>query len=221
MDMARLNVSIQKFMLSMRRGITNCIDEVAIMERLTTNGYGPDRMNEGLELCEKLEQARERYETLTAAKEKATEDRDEKLEELNRYYKAHLKMSRKLFPKESASYSALGLKGRRETSIPGITAQVQKFYNAALVDPEIQDVLLQVNIDTPKLQHGLTLLRELLDLETKQKAAVAEKEEARAEQEKQRRINEKWFSTCKTVAQHAFADRPHLMEILDVKVEVE
>ena len=183
--MARLNISIQKFMLSMRRGITNCVDEVAIMERLSPNGYDSDRMNEGLDLCEKLEHAREKYENLAAAQEKATAERNEKKGELKRYYKAHLEMSRKLFDKESAAYSALGLKGKRETSIPGITAQVQKFYNTALADPEIQDVLLRVNVDTAKLQHGLDLLKELLDLETKQKAAMAEKEEARAEQKKQ------------------------------------
>ncbi len=219
--MARLNLSIQKFMLSMRRGLTNCIDEVAIMERLILNGYGPDRMNEGLTLCDKLEQAREKYENLAAAQEKATAVRDEKREELMTYYKAHIDMSRKLFSRESAEYSALGLKGKRETSIPGIAAQVQKFYKTALADPDIQEVLLQVNIDNVKLQHGLDLLGELLDLETKQKAAMAEKEEARAEQEKQHQENEKWFSTCKTVAKHAFADRPHLMEILDVKVELD
>jgi DNA-binding protein H-NS len=221
MDMARLNLSIHKFMLSMRRGLTNSINEVAIMERLTPNGYGPDRMNEGLALCEKLEQAREKYERLAAAQEKATAERNKKKRELMRYFGAHIETCRKLFDTESTAYSALGLRGKRESKIEGITAQVKKFYNTALTDPEIQNVLMQVNLDTAKLQHGLDLLQELLDLETKQKAAMAEKEEARAEQVKQRRFNEKWFSTCKTVAKHAFTDRPHLMEILDVKVETE
>jgi hypothetical protein len=212
--MSEQRKSMDQRLLEARIVIDNSLSNQDILDKVTLFGYDQERLQAALALyhnvidlimTQRIEYG-EQYEatnTLQAAWDTA-----------DAAYKRTLKISRLVFEGNAEARNALGLNGRRKTSIGGWIEQTMFFYKAMLETPAFIAAMTPYSYDQAKLSAENALVQAVIDAKSQQNTERGQAQEATKARDAKMDELDQWISAYKIVAEVALDESPQKLEQL-------
>lgn len=208
------NKSIDDVKLICLIAITNVGNISEIAERMALYTYTADKMMEGQQLHDQLEQLISMQIAHKADKQALTNTLHHARATAQAAYIRVVKLARIAFQGQVEPWKTLGLEGSRAVGMAEMLAQARRFYTNALNDADILAALQRYHVTEADLLQGLALLAAVDTA-----SAAREKAHGLALQTTQTRDEtlqklKAWVSDMFAVARVALEDRPDLLYAL-------
>lgn len=198
--------------------LNNAKDLPDLLADLSLQGYGEEKLDEGLALLATAQTAvptqdREYGEQLDASDELTAE-----AQAARKVYMRHAKLARTVLEDDRGLLEDLGLRGRRKRSLVGWLDQARNFYTSALAKPEILARLDAIKITEPMLTDTLAAVEAV---EEQRRTAREEREDSQSAtvaKDKAMEPLDKWMGKSFKVARVVFEDEPQKLEALGLTI---
>jgi hypothetical protein len=202
-----------------RNAITNAMGNKEISLALAGYGYDKKRLQDGLSLCEKVEQLNavkheeygEQYEATDALKAARVE--------ANKLYMKHVKLARIAFKKERLISGALMLDGNRSDSYTGWLNQANVFYTNALKRENVLTGFALLGITREELEEGQARVKEVEKKFSHQNEQTSEAQDATRQRDLVFDDLDEWTGDLIAVSRIALEEKPQYLEMLGVVVK--
>ncbi len=143
---------------------------------------------------------------------------NEKLEEVENYYKPLRTKAKVVFRNNSEVQLQLMINGSFPKSYPTLIERTEKFFNTLNTNPELLAQLSRLAVIKEDIAQGLGLIGELKGFRAKYQVERGESQEATKAKDKALKELEDWIIDFKEIAELALEDQPQLQESLGIFV---
>jgi len=210
--------SIPELLLDANTAIENTLNDEEILSAVAEFGYDEQTINAGKVLYDKTNQLQQQQQKEYGDQYTASAAFKAKLAEAKSVYIRFVKVARVAFKNDYAAFQKLALAGKRKHSFSDWFAQVEQFYNNALVDPAVLSALSKFGVTQAKLEQGKQLAQETQDAAVAKKKESGEAQQATLTRDKAADELDDWLSDYKALAKIALEDKPQLLEKLGILV---
>jgi hypothetical protein len=187
-----------------------------IIEAMTPNGFGEERLEEGLALWSKTNDLfavrhRERGEQYESG-----EAFHEIFEKARRVNQLAVKCARRVFKKNPHAWEELQLHGPRSVVFPEWYKQSSTFYTNVLAKPQYISELGYFGYTEAKVREERALTEEVMAANNLHIQQIGESQEATKLRNATFKEFEDWMINFYTVAKHALSDKPQWLEKLGI-----
>jgi hypothetical protein len=199
--------------------ITNAMGNSVISQALARCGYDEERLQQGMDLYNKVQELNAAKEDEYGDQYAATDALVTSRVEANKMYTKHLTFARIAFKNEPQIENSLMLKGARADSYSGWLQQANVFYTNALKKEKIITGFALMGITRKELEKGQAMVKEVeQNFSTKHQETTEAQDATRMRDRAFDELNE-WVSDLITVSRIALDDKPEYMEMLGVVVK--
>ena len=212
------NSTVDELVTGSRAALTNALNESSLAP-LANYGYNKEKLKEGTQLVDLLEELHLRKRNEYDTKELATHKKYQEWERANEVYVDLLDLSRVVFKNDLQERVELDLDGKRAQALPGWIAQANKFYTNAMKSKVILKKLGKYNITSETFQKGLDMLDPLEDAYAKQDSDKGIAQNATLERDAAKEELVKYMSEFQDFATIALKKNPQLLEQIGIVVK--
>lgn len=196
--------------------ITNAGGE-EVQTFLSEYGITPERIAQGKVLYDRVQVLYQTQKTEYAEQYDATKILNALWETADAQYVKHVKLARMAFEHDLASFSKLGLAGKRKSTLSGWLTQARQFYNNSLSDDELITKLGRYNLTKEKLQVVEAMIDQVETAYAQQKREEGEAQQATVDRDAAVDALDAWMSENMSVARIALEEKPQYLEKLGIK----
>jgi len=207
------HITLDELILAANTAINNA-DHAEIAPLLLKRGYAPADIAAGKTLVDNVQTLDEKQKKEYSEQYQATETYNKDWNELKLMYSEHVELARIAFENDLHNYVQLGLQGRRKESFSGYMQQAKQYYNNALKDQAVMDVLSKKGISKKELEDTLVLIEKVEKEKYAQQKETGEAQQATKVRDAAHDDLGKWFGEFKRVAIVALSSKPVLAKIL-------
>lgn len=214
----RLFISESKFLERTRIALTNAASQSEISAKMAKFGMDQDKLLEGIDLHKRAESTRDLHEKEGIDSRRASNAYREVFEDLQALFKRHRDLVRMLFKRNPDVLVRFAVSGRLPTKYNEFFERCRRFYQTIQNNPDLQELVLPLEITPDIVADCLAKLDELLATRANFDKETGEWQDAT--QEKNRILLElkEWMDDFDTAAKVALYDNPQLLETLGIFV---
>lgn len=198
--------------------LENAVTQNEIVEALTSVGYTSEIMSEGKQ---KYQNAFNVFENNKVEDDQTREARkiyNEKLIELETYFKPLRTKAKVIFRNDSQVQTQLMIVGSLPNSYPTLIERTEKFFNTLNTDSELLAKLSRLAVNEEQIATGLRLISELKQERAKYQIEIGESQESTKRKDQALKELENWIIDFKEIAGLALEYKPQLLESLGIFV---
>jgi hypothetical protein len=200
-----------------RNTLNRAINDPKIMALLTPRGYGFEQLQEGLALCDVVQNSLEAHGSTRLSKANITQTFNENWQNVKYYYHLDVQAARFAFKKNEGSSYFLQLAGKRFTSFDKWYVQAHEFYNGLRNQPELQSAVEKLGLTAERVTLGIQRLNELDAMHSQQQM----QQDSATNTSRQRReafaaLNQ-WVYSFRRYARLALAATPEHLKTLGLE----
>jgi len=209
---------IEEYLVRVRVSLETALRNLEILAALEIVDYGEVKIAAGLDLLDQADLLFEVQKTAYNQRYTATETLYQARTAADERYEKNRDLALLVFKRDSDRQRQLGIDQPKERSFSGWLRQVQRFYDNALAAPEIVEALSRYNLTQADLESGLALVQD-----AGQRYQLREEKKAAAQQATKDRdaactALDVWFGDFAGFAEYALADKPQLVEALQLGI---
>ena len=210
--------SESKFLERSRTALVNAASNAEIRSRIAKFGMNEEKLQEGLNMHDRASRQKDRHEKEGIDSRLASNAYRQLFEELQALFKRHRDLVRIYFKRKPDILIRLGVSGRLPTRYNEFFDRFGQFYETIQNNPDLQELVLPLDISSDTVSECLDKLQELLTARSGFDNEFAELQDAT--QEKNRLLLElkEWMDDFDTIAKVALYDNPQLLEALGIFV---
>jgi hypothetical protein len=210
--------SESKFLERSRIALVNAASNAEIMSRMAKFGMNEEKLLEGLSLHDRAKAVKDRHEKEGVDSRLASNAYRNLFEDQQALFKRHRDLVRIYFKRKPDVLTRLRVSGRLPTKYNEFFERCRTFYLVIQNNPDLQELVLPLDITPEVVADCLAKLDELLKARASFDKDTAEWQDAT--QEKNRILLElkEWMDDFDTIAKVALYDNPQLLEALGIFV---
>lgn len=202
----------------MRNALERSLIDSYLAEQLAKYGYPREKILEGRELLDRLEQLSREQKTKRGIYIETAGLSRKARKEADRVYARFVKIARLAFQDDPTTLIEFRLKQRRKRDYAGWETEAFLFYNNLLGSPGALSELGKYSVTPDQLEAGKKLLLETQTADQKKLSAYSESQHATETKNKAFTIMKRWFSAFIAVAKAALQENPQFLEKLGIVV---
>ena len=210
--------SESKFLERVRTALTNAESHPEINSKMAKLGMDRDKLLEGLSLHDRANAVKDEHEKEGIDSRRSSSAYRNVFEELQALFKRHRDLVRMFFKRRPDVLVRFAVSGRLPTKYNEFFDRCRRFYQTIQNNPDLQELVLPLDITPEVVAECLAKLDELLKARASFDKETAEWQDAT--QEKNRTLLElkEWMDDFDTLAKVALYDNPQLLEALGIFV---
>jgi hypothetical protein len=196
--------------------ISNSLTKEFLKTPLANFGYDEKRLQQGLELHKKAKDLLLQQKLKYAEQEEAVNHLKMIRGKAHKPYMTFSKVARVALHDDNPTLQKLDLVGKRKLPFAGWLNQVNQFYNVALSEPAVLDLLAGFGITKEKLTEGKKLADEAEAAHVRKEKFKAEALKATEQRDLTFKKLGKWMADFISIARAALVENPQALEALMV-----
>lgn len=214
----KLFISESKFLERTRIALSNATSHPEINSKMAKFGMDQAKLQEGLSLHGQAGSMKDRHEQEGIDSRLASNAYRKAFEDLQALFKRHRDLVRMYFKRKPDVLTRLAVSGRLPSKYNEFFDRCRRFYQTIQNNPDLQELVLPLEITPEVVADCLAKLEELLSARANFDKETGEWQDAT--QEKNRVLLElkEWMDDFDTAAKVALYDHPQLLEVLGIFV---
>ncbi|MFV0482678.1 MAG: hypothetical protein ACK5MG_01090 [Bacteroidales bacterium] len=207
----------QEYLDQYEQALTNILSQHDIYLAMSNIGYGNNKIIEGRAILQKAVATHTNIASINESKKNAHEKFMAAKKEMDSIYRIHRKKAKILFADDRNILAYLGISGKTPQTYPEWISVVDRFYNKAIADENVLNVLSELNTNREELDKSMQVLERVKSARNEHQEISEQRQNATKEKNSAFEKLNKWMSRFYAVAKIALADQPHLLSIIGLK----